>query len=98
MKKLLVWVFLSSFVLTSNAQENKIMVLHLEPIDPGTGKIQKDIERVPADKVGIIVTDMWDKHWCKSWTAREAAMVPKMNRILASARKMGVQVIFSPSS
>ncbi|MFI5192844.1 MAG: hypothetical protein ACHQD7_02270 [Chitinophagales bacterium] len=98
MKRLLLFLFLSCFILTSRAQENKILVLHLERIDPATGKIQTAVERVPADKVGIIITDMWDKHWCKSWTAREASMVPKMNRMLASARKMGVQVIFSPSS
>ena len=83
----------------SHAQEKgKILTLHLERIDPNTGKTETVVEKVPADKVGIIVTDMWDKHWCKSWTVREASMVPKMNRVLAAARKMGVQVIFSPSS
>ena len=56
------------------------------------------IEKVPCDKVGIIVMDIWDRHWCKSWTARDAAMIPKMNKVLQLARKIGVLVIFSPSS
>jgi nicotinamidase-related amidase len=99
MKKIFALLFLSSFVLISHAQETKkTLLLHLERIDPKTGKIETVVEKVPADKVGIIVTDMWDKHWCKSWTEREALMVPKMNKVLAAARKMGVQIIFSPSS
>ena len=98
MKKLFVMLFLSFFGFTCLAQKNKMLVLHLERIDPLTGKIQTEVESVHAEKVGIIVMDMWDKHWCKSWTAREALMVPKMNKFLARAISMGIQVIFSPSS
>ena len=74
------------------------LILNLERIDPETNKVQMVTEKVPCDKVGIIVMDVWDRHWCKSWTARDAAMIPKMNKVLQLARKMGVLVIFSPSS
>lgn len=97
MKKLFTVLFLTSLVLTGKTQKNKILTLRLERIDPATGRKQIDIEKVPGNEVGIIVMDMWDKHWCKSWTARDGAMAPGMNKLLSAARKMGVQVIFSPS-
>ena len=49
------------------------LTLKLERIDPQTNKVQMVTEKVPCDKVGIIVMDVWDQHWCKSWTARDAA-------------------------
>ena len=88
-----------SLVLICQAQDRKKdLTSRLERIDPETKKVQMVTEKVPCDKVGIIVMDVWDRHWCKSWTARDAAMIPKMNKVLTAARKMGVLVIFSPSS
>ncbi len=99
MKNKIALLIITLFVLICQAQEkSKTLTLRLERIDPVTNKSQVETEKVPIAKVGIIVMDMWDAHWCKSWTAREADMIPKMNRFLAEARRKGVQVIFSPSS
>ncbi len=48
-------------------------------------------------KTAIIVTDMWDRHWCESATERVAAMAPGMNKTLTRARELGVTIIHAPS-
>lgn len=41
-------------------------------------------------KTAIIVTDMWDRHWCESATERVAAMAPGMNKTLTRARNLAL--------
>lgn len=82
---------------TIDKNNNEILTLRLERIDPKTGEIQKVFEDVPSRKIGVIVMDVWDQHWCKSWTNREAALIPKMNEFLNIARENGIHIIFSPS-
>jgi type 1 glutamine amidotransferase/nicotinamidase-related amidase len=48
-------------------------------------------------RTAVIVIDMWDRHWCKTYTARVANLVPRMNQTLAAARQLGIQVVFAPS-
>ena len=48
-------------------------------------------------RTAIVVVDMWDRHWCKTYTARVGNLVPRMNRTLEAARKLGIQVVFAPS-
>ena len=57
------------------------------------------VERVSlnAKKTAIVVVDMWDRHWCTTYTARVGNLVPRMNRTLAAARRLGIQVVFAPS-
>jgi len=49
------------------------------------------------NKTAVVVIDMWDKHWCETYTARVANLVPRMNRALEAARKLGMCVVFAPS-
>jgi nicotinamidase-related amidase len=55
------------------------------------------LRRVPAAATAIIICDMWDRHWSRGASERVDAMVPKMNRVLHSARNQGVQIIHAPS-
>jgi len=48
-------------------------------------------------KTAVVVVDMWDRHWCKTYTDRVANLVPRMNDTLRAARKLGIQVVFAPS-
>ena len=57
---------------------------------------RETIALVPA-KTAVVVVDMWDRHWCKTYTLRVANLVPRMNRTLEAARKLGIQVVFAPS-
>jgi nicotinamidase-related amidase len=54
-------------------------------------------EKVDPAKVGIVVVDMWNFHWCKTATMRVGALVPRMNRALDAARSMGMTVMLCPS-
>ena len=56
-------------------------------------------EKVTLDptRTAVVVVDMWDRHWCVTYTARVAGLVPRMNRTLEACRKLGMQVVFAPS-
>lgn len=44
-----------------------------------------------------IICDMWDRHWCKSATARVTEMAPRMNDVLTELRRRGALIIHCPS-
>jgi len=48
-------------------------------------------------KTAVVVVDMWDAHWCKTFTRRVGELVPRMNPALDAARAIGLPVIFAPS-
>jgi nicotinamidase-related amidase len=73
------------------------IVLHLRRRDARTGEAEIIDEPISPAKIGIIVVDVWDYHWCKTCSARLTAMMPRMNRALEGARKLGCQVIFAPT-
>jgi nicotinamidase-related amidase/type 1 glutamine amidotransferase len=50
-----------------------------------------------ASKTAVVLCDMWDKHWCPGATARVAEMAPRMNLVVAAARKRGALIIHCPS-
>ena len=45
----------------------------------------------------VIITDMWDKHWCDVATARVAEMAPAINNFVSIARAKGVFIVHAPS-
>ena len=48
-------------------------------------------------KTAIVITDMWDKHWCAGATERVAQIAEKMEPVLESARRAGILIIHAPS-
>jgi len=58
------------------------------------------VERVEvqARELGIIVMDMWDSHWDRTYQERSGALVPKLNQFLHDARAAGAIVIYSPTA
>jgi nicotinamidase-related amidase len=71
--------------------------LAVQQRSPRTG--QTEISRMAIDpaRTLVVVVDMWDKHWCKTYTERVANMVPRMNQTLSAARALGLQVVWAPS-
>lgn len=55
------------------------------------------IETITPRKTAVVVIDMWDRHWCKTYTARVGNLVPRMNQTIAAARKLGLQIVWAPS-
>jgi nicotinamidase-related amidase len=70
--------------------------LTVQTRDP-EGKAIEELLTVEPAKTAIVVIDMWDRHWCKSFTAKVGEMVPRMNPVLEAARKLRIQIIFAPS-
>lgn len=48
-------------------------------------------------KTAVIVSDMWEQHWCKGATKRVGELAPRMNALIQQLRDMGVKIIFCPS-
>jgi len=48
-------------------------------------------------RTAIIITDMWDKHWCAGATNRVAKIAEKMEPVLEQARRAGILIIHAPS-
>ena len=51
----------------------------------------------PTANTAIIITDMWDKHWCSGATVRVGEIARKMEPLLQKARASGVLIIHAPS-
>jgi NPCBM/NEW2 domain/Chitobiase/beta-hexosaminidase C-terminal domain len=69
----------------------------LQRRDPASGNITVSTETLDPRKVGIIVVDMWNYHWCRTCLPRAGALVPRMNVAFERARSLGMQVIFLPT-
>ncbi|MDR0844953.1 MAG: chitobiase/beta-hexosaminidase C-terminal domain-containing protein, partial [Tannerella sp.] len=55
------------------------------------------LPELEPEKTAIVVIDMWNYHWCMTTSERVSAMVPRMNAVLDVARKLGMQIIWSPT-
>lgn len=51
---------------------------------------------VPA-RAAIVITDMWDKHWCHGATERVGQIAVRMEPLLEKARAAGILIIHAPS-
>jgi nicotinamidase-related amidase len=51
----------------------------------------------PVAETAIILCDLWDNHWCSAAVRRVEAMVPRVEAVISSARRNGVQIIHAPS-
>lgn len=48
-------------------------------------------------KSAIVITDMWDRHWCHGATTRVGEIARRMEPLLNQARAAGVLIIHAPS-
>ena len=71
--------------------------LNLQTRDGKTNKTVHRTERVDPRKIGVVLVDPWNFHWCLTAAARVGAMVPRWNRALACARRLGMTVLFAPT-
>jgi nicotinamidase-related amidase len=45
----------------------------------------------------LILTDLWNQHWCKGATKRVGELAPVVNEVIISARAKGALIIHAPS-
>ncbi|MBL7038530.1 MAG: isochorismatase family protein [Pirellulaceae bacterium] len=81
---------------STSASAESLVELTVRQRDQAGVVIEKAVSLDPA-KSAVVVIDMWDRHWCKTYTERVGNLVPRMNDTLAAARKLGIQVVFAPS-
>ena len=48
-------------------------------------------------QTAIIICDMWDDHTCSLSAQRVAALAPRMNQVVSTARSLGVMIVHAPS-
>ena len=54
-------------------------------------------QAIDPHETALVICDMWDKHWCKSATARVAELAPHINDLANALRAKGVLIIHCPS-
>lgn len=72
---------------------------HLIQDDAGHNQWQMQVEErtIAAQKIAIIICDVWDNHWSRGAVVREEKLIPQMNRCVAAARNRGAHIIHAPS-
>ena len=60
-------------------------------------RVISNTHQIGAEKVGLIICDMWDDHTCPAAAARVDEMAPRMNVVVKAARSKGVQIVHAPS-
>jgi len=87
------------------ASQTKEAVLN-RPKVPGTlslrtrrrsDKVSEATLRWDVVQTAIIICDMWDAHTCSLSAQRVAAMAPRMNQVVSTARSLGVMIVHAPS-
>jgi nicotinamidase-related amidase len=60
-------------------------------------KVTEGTLRWDVAQTAIIICDMWDAHTCSLSAQRVAAMAPRMNQVVSTARSLGVMIVHAPS-
>jgi len=70
----------------------------IQPFRASPTWTEADFEQsFPTTNSAIIITDMWDKHWCAGATVRVGEIASKMEPLLQKARLSGILIIHAPS-
>jgi nicotinamidase-related amidase len=54
-------------------------------------------EIILNSNTAIVITDMWDRHWCAGATKRVMQIAERMEPLLDEARRSGILIIHAPS-
>ena len=73
------------------------ITLSLRIRDAKTGQVVVKPLKIDPRKVGIVIVDPWNYHWCMTWTEQAGGMTPRMNRALQGCRKLGMTVLWGPT-
>ena len=76
--------------------ENKTLTMNIIRREADMGAVKEKVT-VSTAETAIIVVDMWDYHWCKTWVGRAGSMIPRLNRALSVARGLGIKIVHAPT-
>jgi hypothetical protein len=100
MKKWIIFLpalYFSSFFCSQVSAQGKTLSFKLRTRNHTTNQIIEKDESVETTKVGIVIVDPWNYHWCMTWTEQAGGMATRMNRANEAARKMGIQIFWAPT-
>lgn len=82
----------------NNSDMRLILRTRIQPYGAGNSWTEANFEQslAPA-KTAIVITDMWDKHWCRGATERVNQIALRMEPLLKKARSAGILIIHAPS-
>lgn len=91
---LLMTAFFATFTSTVYTKD---ITLSLRTRDAQTNDIKTNPLTIDPRKVGIVIVDAWNYHWCMTWTEQAGGMTPRMNRALQGCRTLGMTVFWGPT-
>ncbi len=97
MRKLINFFILVLVLSASCAGEVKKIEFDLRRRDGGTGEVNITKEKIDPSKVGVVIIDMWDYQGCVTVVGRIGAMIERMNKSVGAARRLGMQILWSPT-
>ncbi len=99
MKPILTFCSVLLFSLVSHGEDLNLNFRSQVETEEGSGKYHSITKagKWDASKTAFVICDMWNDHYCRNSARRVAEMAPRMNRVIAAARKKGVLIIHSPS-
>lgn len=71
--------------------------LTLDAHGRNTWEVIEERRSLPAERVALLLCDVWDQHWSHGANERLAALLPRMAQVVGAARRRGVQIIHAPS-
>lgn len=69
-----------------------------EAADGDAWEAQTEPASWKPQETAVLITDMWDQHWCEGAETRVGEMAPRMNEVIKAARAQGITIVHSPSS
>ncbi len=75
----------------------RYLELNMRSRDPNSDKVIITREKIDPANIGIVIIDMWDYQGCVTIVGRAEALIERMNKSLEVARKLGMQVLWSPT-
>jgi nicotinamidase-related amidase len=91
--------FLAVSLATTKDKSTRLqMRTYVHPFRGSDSWVEARFEQtIMNSKTAIIITDMWDKHWCAGATERVKQIALKMEPTLNEARRAGILIIHAPS-
>src|SRR4051812_36494321 len=75
-----------------------ILRKQIQPYGAGDTWIEASFaQNLAPRQTAIVITDTWDKHWCRGATERVGQIALRMEPLLEKARAAGVLIIHAPS-
>ena len=86
--------------MTVFAEENIVMAstsFTFQVVDEKTGRIGEERRIFDPSGTAVVIVDMWNRHWCMTWSHQTASLVPKMNEALRILRELGTKIFWAPT-